>query len=127
MSHLRWKLIAEMKASRPNKNRQRLVTRRNCRGIHIFITLRININRKVGCLALGLAAFFAAMDFSDAATNETPRLVSVDLRQTNGPPDTMFKFGVGAGRANEGLRAEWTATKSFRLISHGSGGPSLTR
>jgi hypothetical protein len=66
------------------------------------MTLRIDIKRKVGCLALGLEAFFAAMDFSNAATNETPRLVSADLRQTNGPLDTMFKFCVGAGRANEG-------------------------
>ena len=40
-------------------------------------------------------------------TNETPRLISADLQQTNGPLDTMFKFCVGAGRANEGLRADW--------------------
>ncbi len=56
---------------------------------------------------LCLAAFFAATDLSAAATNETARLVSADLRQTNGPLDTMFKFCVGAGRANEGLRADW--------------------
>ncbi len=66
------------------------------------------MKRKTSCLALGLAAFFAAMDLSNAATtNETPRLVSADLQQTNGPLDTMFKFCVGAGRANEGLRADW--------------------
>jgi xylan 1,4-beta-xylosidase len=63
---------------------------------------------KISCLALGLVAFFAAMDLSNAATtNETPRLISADLQQTNGPLDTMFKFCVGAGRANEGLRADW--------------------
>ena len=65
------------------------------------------MKRKASCLALGLAAFFAAMDLSNAATNETPRLISADLRQTNGPLDTMFNFCVGAGRANEGLRADW--------------------
>ncbi|MGA2543064.1 MAG: glycoside hydrolase [Verrucomicrobiota bacterium] len=52
-------------------------------------------------------AFYAAVDLSVAATNETARLVSADLRQTNGPLDTMFKRCVGAGRANEGLRADW--------------------
>jgi len=56
---------------------------------------------------LCLAAFFATTDLSGAATNETVRLVSADMRQTNGPLDTMFKFCVGAGRANEGLRADW--------------------
>ena len=58
-------------------------------------------------LALGLAMLFAAVDFSNAASNETPRLISADLHQTNGALNTMFKFCVGAGRANEGLRADW--------------------
>ena len=71
------------------------------------MTGTIDIKRKTSCLALGLATFFAAMDLSVAATNETPRLISADLQQTNGPLDTMFKFCVGAGRANEGLRADW--------------------
>jgi xylan 1,4-beta-xylosidase len=60
-----------------------------------------------GRLALRLAAFFAAADLSVAATNETARLVTADLRQTSGPLDTVFKRCVGAGRANEGLRADW--------------------
>ena len=47
------------------------------------------------------------MDLFGAATNETARVVSADWRQTNGPLDTMFKRCVGAGRANEGLRADW--------------------
>ena len=49
----------------------------------------------------------AAVDGPAAKTNETPRLISADLQQTNGPLDTMFNFCVGAGRANEGLRADW--------------------
>jgi xylan 1,4-beta-xylosidase len=68
---------------------------------------RIDIKQKVACLALGLATFLAAMDLSAAGINETARLISADLQQTNGPLDTMFKFCVGAGRANEGLRADW--------------------
>jgi xylan 1,4-beta-xylosidase len=71
------------------------------------MTGRIDIKQKVVCLALVLTAFFAAMSLSVGATNETTRLVSADLRQTNGPLNTMFKFCVGAGRANEGLRADW--------------------
>ncbi|HEY5345193.1 MAG TPA: glycoside hydrolase, partial [Verrucomicrobiae bacterium] len=63
------------------------------------------MKQKMFCLAL--AACFAAVNLSHATTNETPRLISADLQQTNGPLDTMFNFCVGAGRANEGLRADW--------------------
>ena len=65
------------------------------------------MKQKLLCLGLGLAAFFATVNLSGAATNETDRVVSADLHQTAGPLDTMFKFCVGAGRANEGLRADW--------------------
>ena len=58
-------------------------------------------------LALSLAAFFIGVGWSAAATNETVRVISADLQQTNGPLNTMFKRCVGAGRANEGLRADW--------------------
>jgi xylan 1,4-beta-xylosidase len=71
------------------------------------MTGKIDMKRKAGCLALGFAALFAAMDLPAAATNETARLVSADLQQTNAPLNTMFKRCVGAGRANEGLRADW--------------------
>jgi xylan 1,4-beta-xylosidase len=71
------------------------------------MTRKSVIKRQAGGLALGLAAFILAMDLSHAATNETARVVSADLQRTNGPLDNMFKFCVGAGRANEGLRADW--------------------
>lgn len=48
-----------------------------------LMTGMIDMKRKIYCLALGFAAFFAAMDLSGAATDETVRLVSADLRQTN--------------------------------------------
>lgn len=41
------------------------------------------------------------------ADSESPRVVTADLQQPNGPLNTMFKRCVGAGRANEGLRADW--------------------
>src|SRR5512134_2905759 len=47
-----------------------------------------------------------ASAFNSSATNAV-RTVSADLRETNGPLNTMFKRCVGAGRANEGLRADW--------------------
>jgi xylan 1,4-beta-xylosidase len=76
-------------------------------GIRNFMSRGIDVVRKAICLVLGLATFFGALDLSVAAPNETARLISADLRQTNGPLDTMFKRCVGAGRANEGLRADW--------------------
>ncbi|MDP4271097.1 MAG: glycoside hydrolase [Bacteroidota bacterium] len=35
------------------------------------------------------------------------RVISIDFNQTTGAMNTMFKECVGAGRANEGLRADW--------------------
>jgi xylan 1,4-beta-xylosidase len=35
------------------------------------------------------------------------RLISADVSRAKGPLNTMFKACVGAGRANEGLRADW--------------------
>lgn len=58
-------------------------------------------------VGLGFAVLLAAVELCHAAPNETPRVISADLQQTNGPLNTMFKFCVGAGRANEGLRADW--------------------
>jgi xylan 1,4-beta-xylosidase len=37
----------------------------------------------------------------------TDRVITVDVRQVQGTLNTMFKKCVGAGRANEGLRADW--------------------
>jgi xylan 1,4-beta-xylosidase len=35
------------------------------------------------------------------------RIISLDFNKVRGPLNTMFKECVGAGRANEGLRADW--------------------
>ncbi len=35
------------------------------------------------------------------------RVVAADIQQVKGPLDRMFQLCVGAGRANEGLRADW--------------------
>lgn len=65
------------------------------------------IKLKNCCFVLSLAAVCATANLPKSASAETPRLISADLKQTNGPLNTMFKFCVGAGRANEGLRADW--------------------
>ncbi len=63
--------------------------------------------KNLKCFARCLALFFVITGLSRGATNETPRVIAADLQQVAGPLDTMFKFCVGAGRANEGLRADW--------------------
>ena len=65
------------------------------------------MKRKIHHLALGLATVLTAINLSAATTNETERVISADFKETNGPLNTMFKRCVGAGRANEGLRADW--------------------
>ena len=65
------------------------------------------MKRAFVCLAAGLAVHFGGCALSNAATGDAARVISADLRQTNGPLNTMFKRCVGAGRANEGLRADW--------------------
>ena len=35
------------------------------------------------------------------------RIIKVDYNKTSGKLNTMFKECIGAGRANEGLRADW--------------------
>jgi len=60
-------------------------------------------------LVIGLAAFLIGSLPLVVAANETPRerLITADLQQVKGLLNTMFKQCVGAGRANEGLRADW--------------------
>jgi xylan 1,4-beta-xylosidase len=41
------------------------------------------------------------------ATVVAPRTIAVDVGRVKGPHDKAFRFCVGAGRAAEGLRADW--------------------
>jgi len=52
-----------------------------------------------------LAATLPAI--ADDAPLQTNRVIAADLQQIKGPFSTMFKQCVGAGRASEGLRADW--------------------
>lgn len=55
-----------------------------------------------GCL-------FVAGTFAQNNTQQDlpERLISADFNKVKGPLNTMFKECIGAGRANEGLRADW--------------------
>jgi xylan 1,4-beta-xylosidase len=57
--------------------------------------------------AVALALIASVVSLQAASTNQSARAITADLRSTNGPLDTMFKRCIGAGRANEGLRADW--------------------
>ena len=59
----------------------------------------------LSCLISGYAC-------AQSKTNKKPgipddRVINVDFNVIKGPLNTMFKECVGAGRANEGLRADW--------------------
>jgi xylan 1,4-beta-xylosidase len=49
-------------------------------------------------------AALVAMPLAGLAQN---RVIDVDVKQVDGKLDRMFNLSVGAGRANEGLRADW--------------------
>jgi xylan 1,4-beta-xylosidase len=49
----------------------------------------------------------AAEASNDNGSGAHDRIIAVDVNQIQGPLDTSFKVCVGAGRANEGLRADW--------------------
>ena len=65
------------------------------------------MKRQISSAILALALIFPSIESSGTAAGGSMRRIAVDLRDTNGPLDTMFKTCVGAGRANEGLRADW--------------------
>src|ERR1017187_2502335 len=67
----------------------------------------MHMKRKIHNFALGLGTVRTASNLSAATTNETERAISADFKETNGPLNTMCKRCVGAGRANEALRADW--------------------
>jgi len=63
----------------------------------------------VAAVALADAAVSApSVDSAGLSAPAAPvRTIAADLNKTAGPMNRMFEFCVGAGRANEGLRADW--------------------
>jgi len=58
-----------------------------------------------------IVSLLACLAFAQSKTNKKPeipeRVINIDFNVAKGPLNTMFKECVGAGRANEGLRADW--------------------
>jgi xylan 1,4-beta-xylosidase len=62
-------------------------------------------------LLLFLGSLFAAGTSAQSISRDSSvlkeRVISIDFNKVKGPFSTMFKKCIGAGRANEGLRADW--------------------
>ncbi len=58
-------------------------------------------------LALLFSGAALAQPGSTENSAQSERVISVDVNTVKGPMNTMFNECVGAGRANEGLRADW--------------------
>ena len=54
---------------------------------------------------LSLSGLAQSSSGNEAASRE--RIISINYNKVKGPFNTMFKECIGAGRANEGLRADW--------------------
>jgi len=54
-----------------------------------------------------IAGTISAQRKINGNTELPDRVINVDFKNEKGPFNTMFKECVGAGRANEGLRADW--------------------
>src|SRR5271166_3584404 len=70
--------------------------------------MNLNINRLLSFLLASLMACSAfAQDKKNKKTEIPERVIHIDFSIEKGPLNTMFRECVGAGRANEGLRADW--------------------
>lgn len=61
----------------------------------------------VSALAMALASLFHVSAAPAPSEPRAARVVTADLNRPSGPTNRMATFCVGAGRANEGLRADW--------------------
>jgi xylan 1,4-beta-xylosidase len=59
------------------------------------------------CLLIFVCLAVSSVSAQKKKPVETARTISVDFNLEKGTLNTMFKECVGAGRANEGLRADW--------------------
>ncbi|MGE5395419.1 MAG: GH39 family glycosyl hydrolase [Candidatus Saccharibacteria bacterium] len=68
----------------------------------------MKMNHLFVCLLALLFTGHVLAQGKNVKKTETPaRVINVDFNSEKGPLNTMFKECVGAGRANEGLRADW--------------------
>ena len=67
--------------------------------------LTMMLTMAVASIRPGLSAATGASNENGSSARE--RIIAVDVNKVQGPLNTSFKECVGAGRANEGLRADW--------------------
>lgn len=60
-----------------------------------------------------LFLLLAAFSTTVSAADSSPRIIEADTTRVRGPMNRMYNFCVGAGRANEGLRADWQRQLRF--------------
>jgi xylan 1,4-beta-xylosidase len=68
------------------------------------------VMRAVALAFVGVGAAIAAAQTESSSASPyapAPRTIKADVRETARPTNRMYNFCVGAGRANEGLRADW--------------------
>lgn len=69
---------------------------------------------KLKCFYYFLFVFLLATPvFAKSKIKAQERTINVDFNSEKGPLNTMFKECIGAGRANEGLRADWQKQLAF--------------
>ena len=54
-----------------------------------------------------LLALYVTLAFTTSISAQKSRKINIDMNKVEGTHDTFYKECVGAGRANEGLRADW--------------------
>ena len=67
-------------------------------------------------LLISIAGTVSAQSKTNKKTVKTEvpeRVINADFRNEKGTLNTMFRECVGAGRANEGLRADWQQQLAF--------------
>ncbi len=80
----------------------------------IFMTYNVILSKSSWIVAIVFAMSVARQPYAlageggEAPSGKSPvRIISADVNAVQGPLDTSFKECIGAGRANEGLRADW--------------------
>lgn len=68
--------------------------------------MKKNVLKLVFLFCLSNVALFG-QNSNTKKTTSTDRVIKVDYNKSAGKMNTMFKECIGAGRANEGLRADW--------------------
>jgi xylan 1,4-beta-xylosidase len=68
--------------------------------------VKINILKLIFLFCLTNTIVFG-QDSKEKTTTSKDRIIKVDYNKSAGQMNTMFKECIGAGRANEGLRADW--------------------